>query len=82
MPKLPRLYAVIAYMVHPAIQIGYKYINGGFGTVYAIAMEHPILNAHASTSKQNLTLFDLKSDFTHAKIPETDSLKLAIRIDV
>jgi hypothetical protein len=48
-------------MAQPRIQIGYKIINGGLGTVRAMAMAQPIEIAHATHSTINLTLPDFQS---------------------
>jgi len=50
MPKDLRLKEAQAYIVQPQIQIGYSMMRGGWGTVAAIVIEHPILIAHAMTS--------------------------------
>ena len=51
MPKDFLLQAAQAYITQPLIQIGYKVSSGGFGTVTAIVMEHPIDTAQAKHSR-------------------------------
>ena len=53
MPKDLRLKAAQAYILQPTIQMGYKTISGGLGTVAAIVIEHPILTAQAIISTTN-----------------------------
>ena len=57
MPKLLRVQAAQAYMQQPNIHMGYKTKRGGFGTVRAIDIEHPILIAQATSSTANLKAF-------------------------
>ena len=53
MPKDLRLKAAQEYIAHPHIQIGYRMISGGLGTVNAIVIEQPIDKAQANISMTN-----------------------------
>jgi hypothetical protein len=65
MPNDFLVYAAQAYIEQPRIQIGYRIISGGLGTVTAIVIAQPILIAQAKSSTIKRNLLERQSSWIH-----------------